>query len=104
MKDAIVTIPLSEIDNLRKNISRLELANKDLKEIKTPMHYFNICYDFSKGTSVYNNSGYVMINQDVVVNKFEEIVKNNFEKEFTQSKENKFYNKFPNWIHKLFNC
>jgi hypothetical protein len=104
MKNGIVTIPLSEIDDLRKKISRLELANKDLKEIKTPIHYFNICYDFSKGTSVYNNYGYVTINKDVVENKFEEIVKNNFEKVFTQSKQNKFYNKFPNWIHKLFNC
>jgi hypothetical protein len=104
MKEAIVTIPLSEIDDLRKKISRLELANKDLKEIKTPHHYFHICYDFSKGTSVYNNCGYAVINKDVVENKFEEIVKSNFEKVFTQSKQNKFYNKFPNWIHKLFNC
>jgi hypothetical protein len=104
MKDAIVTIPLSEIDDLRKKISRLELANKDLKEIKTPQHFFNIYYDFSKGTSLYNNSGYVVINKDEEETKFEEIVKNNFEKVFTQSKQNKFYNKFPNWIHKLFNC
>jgi hypothetical protein len=104
MKEAIVTIPLSEIDDLRKKISRLELANKDLKEIKTPMHYFRISYDFSTGTSVYNNHGYVTFNEDEVNNRFEEIVKSNFEKIFTESKQNKFYNKFPNWIHKLFNC
>lgn len=104
MKDAIVTIPLSEIDDLRNTISRLELANKDLKEIKTPMHYFRIYYDFSKGTSVYNNFGYEVFNEDEIDNKFEEIVKSNFEKILTKSKQNKFYNKFPFWVHKLFNC
>ena len=104
MKEAIVTIPLSKIDDLRKKISILETLNQELNELKKPQHYFNIYYDFSKGTSVYNNFGYQVINEDKVENKFEEIVKNNFEKVFTESKQNKFYNKFPNWIHKLFNC
>ena len=104
MKEAIVTIPLSEIDNLRKKISRLETYNQELLELKKPTHYFRICYDFSKGTSVYNSFGYETFNEDEVDNRFEEIVKSNFEKIFTESKQNKFYNKFPNWIHKLFNC
>jgi hypothetical protein len=104
MKDAIVTIPLVEIDNLRKKISRLETLNQELNELKKPMHYFRIYYDFSKGTSVNNSFGCEVFNEDEVDNRFEEIVKSNFEEIFTQSKQNKFYNKFPSWVHKLFNC
>jgi len=104
MKNATVTIPLSEIDKLRNTISSLEKENRELMELKKPIHYIRVYYDFSKGTSVYNNFGCEVFNEDEVDNRFEEIAKSNFENVFTESKQNKFYNKFPSWVHKLFNC
>lgn len=102
--EATVTMPLKEVEKLKSTISKLEKENEELKLIVKPTHYFRIMYDFSRGTSVYNAFGYEIINEDEVDNEFEKIVKSNFEKIFTKSKENRFYQKFPKWVHKFFKC
>lgn len=35
---------------------------------------------------------------------FDKIVKKEFNELFLKSKELRFYNKFPRWVHKLFKC
>jgi hypothetical protein len=102
--EATVTMSLKEVEKLKLTISNLEKENEELKSIVKPTHYFRIMYDFSKGTSVFNAFGYEVLNEDNVDNEFEEIVKSNFEDIFTKSKENKFYQKFPKWVHRLFKC
>lgn len=102
--EATVTMPLKEVEKLKSTISKLEKENEELKSIVKPTHYFRIMYDFSRGTSVYNSFGYEIINEDEVDNEFEKIVKSNFEIIFTKSKENRFYQKFPKWVHKFFKC
>jgi hypothetical protein len=102
--EATVTMPLKEVEKLKSTISNLEKENEELKLIVKPIHYFRIMYDFSRGTSVYNAFGYEVINEDEVDNEFEKIVKSNFVKIFTKSKENRFYQKFPKWVHKFFKC
>lgn len=102
--EATVTMTLKEVEKLKSTISKLEKENEELKSIVKPTHYFRIMYDFSRGTSVYNAFGYEIINEDEVDNEFEKIVKSNFEKIFTKSKENRFYQKFPKWVHKFFKC
>lgn len=102
--EATVTMPLKEVEKLKSTISKLEKENEELKSIVKPTHYFRIMYDFSRGTSVYNPYGYEIINEDEVDNEFEKIIKSNFEKIFTKSKENRFYQKFPKWVHKFFKC
>jgi hypothetical protein len=102
--EATVTMSLKEVEKLKLTISNLEKENEELKSIVKPSHYFRIMYDFSKGTSVFNAFGYEVLNEDNVDNAFEEIVKSNFEDIFTKSKENRFYQKFPKWVHRLFKC
>lgn len=102
--EATVTITLKEVEKLKSIISKLEKENEELKLIVKPTHYFRIMYDFSKGTPIYNAWGCEIINEDEVDNEFEKIIKSNFEKIFTKSKENRFYQKFPKWVHKFFKC
>jgi hypothetical protein len=99
-----VTMSIKELDKLRLKITSLENKVSELELIKKPSHYFRVLYDFTKGTTAYNSWGYEIINEDNIDNRFEEIVKSNFEEILTRSKENKFYRKFPKWIHKLLNC
>jgi len=102
--EATVTMSLKEVEKLKLTISNLEKENEELKSMVKPTHYFRIMYDFSKGTSVFNAFGYEVLNEDNVDNRFKEIVKSNFEDIFTKSKENKFYQKFPKWVHKILKC
>ena len=102
--EATVTMTLKEVERLKSTISNLHKENEELKSIVKPSHYFRVYYDFSKGASVFNAFGYEVLNEDNVDNRFEEIVKSNFEHIFTKSKENKFYQKFPKWVHKFFKC
>jgi len=102
--EATVTMTLKEVERLKSTISNLHKENEELKSIKKPTHYFKVYYDFSSGTSVYNTFGCEVINEDKVDNRFGEIVRLNFQDIFTKSKENRFYQKFPKWVHKFFKC
>ncbi len=104
--EATVTMSLKEVEKLKLTISNLEKENEELKSMvkPSPSHYFSVYYDFSMGTSVFNAFGCEVFNEDNVDNRFEEIVKSNFEDIFTKSKENKFYQKFPKWVHKILKC
>jgi hypothetical protein len=99
--EATVTITLREIEKIKSDLKKLKEEKYELEKIVKPSHYFRIYYDFSRGTSVYNAFGYDVLNEDDVENKFDEIVKSNFENIFTQSVQVKFYNKFPKWVHRL---
>lgn len=100
--EAMVTISLKEVERLKGRIVDLENEVDRLQQIKEPINYVRVHYDFSKGTGCYNNFGIEVINEDNVNNEFENIVKRNFENVLVESIQNRFYNSFPKWVHKLF--
>jgi hypothetical protein len=102
--EATVTLSLKEIEKLKSTLKRLEDENVELKLRMEPTHYVRVFYDFSRGTSVFNTFGCEVINEDNIDNRFNEIVESNFNEIFTKSKENKFYQKFPRWVHRLLKC
>jgi regulator of replication initiation timing len=102
--EATVTLSLKEIEKLKSTLKRLEDENVELKLRMEPTHYVRVLYDFSRGTSAFNAFGCEVINQDNIDNRFNEIVESNFNEIFTKSKENKFYQKFPRWVHRLLKC
>jgi hypothetical protein len=101
---ATVTLTLKEYESLKNTITHLQNKNEELLEVKKPIKFVRLSYDFSKGTSVFNAFGLEVINEDDFEYRFNEIVKSNFDTVFVESKQNKFYNKFPNWVHKLLKC
>jgi hypothetical protein len=101
--ESTVTMSLAEVERLKKEIESLETKVSKLKSIKQPTSFLTLQYDFRRDASFEWNvvDG---IKVDELTEKLDTIVKRNFNDIFKESKELKFYNKFPKFIHKLFDA
>jgi CO dehydrogenase/acetyl-CoA synthase alpha subunit len=102
MAENTVTISLDKYDELKAKVSGLNQEVNELRSIKKPTHYIQLKYDFIRDGE--DEWDYVVINEDNMPVEFDKIVKKEFNELFLKSKELRFYNKFPRWVHKLFKC
>lgn len=102
MTQNTVTISLDKYDELKASVIRLNQEVNELRSIKKPTHNIQLKYDFIRDGEY--EWDYVVINEDDMPVEFDKIVKKEFKELFLKSKELRFYNKFPRWVHKLFNC
>jgi hypothetical protein len=111
MKEAIVTISLKELDGLRNNISRLEKEVERLKDKKeVTITLDGDIYDHKSGEREFMHRMRAYGSWEVLMDEFktwqemQHFLSDMWEKLVEKSVERRFYNKFPRWVHDLFDC
>lgn len=108
--EATVTIALSEVESLKKQVKDLKEESNRYKNQKE----FNITFDCQiydnisgkriQKYSVMTYGNFELLKENNNWKEIQSLTKEAFEQLLSESNILKFYNKFPNWAHKLLKC
>jgi len=108
--EATVTISFKEVEDLKLKLEKSEDEARKYKYQKE----FNLTFDctiYNTNThKSYNNyqvrgyGNFDLLKECTNYQDYKKLIKETFDIMIEDSEVIRFYNKFPKWIHKLFNC